>query len=331
MYLAKTQVGGKPRYTIRESYRDGECYRSRDLADLGPDPTRFIVYPGGNAFYVDEDLEDEIRQKADHYRYSEMENIFWEFVDPEIRHSVDHFRSREKSAVRKKSSQRPEIQVHAFDQRRLLFLKNGNIDPVHLDRYPPVMFRDIVERSRDEIEHFFISEERILRYFEYKMYLWVIFDLQRFFTESFARKFPMHLDPEKIDGRFVEEICRLHRDHRFWSGMPMTDRLNEYLVRYVVMFFDHEFEQSRYLDDILRKYMDDRRDYNPPARRPDISQVEAAELFAADPEQLRKMSRSELAKRYRYRAMKVHPDQGGSHDAFIRLTAAYHQMMKTKS
>jgi hypothetical protein len=44
-------------YVLRESHRDGDLLRSRDLFDLGPDPGQFIVYPGGNSFYVSEEVE----------------------------------------------------------------------------------------------------------------------------------------------------------------------------------------------------------------------------------------------------------------------------------
>lgn len=331
MYLAKTTDRGKPRYTIRESYPDGAYYRSRDLADLGEDPTRFIIYPGGNAFYIDTDLEDTIRQKAAHFVYREMEDLFWEFVDPEIRHAVEYFRHREGSGKFNKAATVDGNEVHPFDLRRFLFLKNGNTQPVHPGSYPPKVYREIASRSRDEIEQFFLSKERILRHFEVKMYTWVIFDLQRFFSERFARRFPMHLDPEKIDDHFLEEICRLHQDARFWSGMPRGDRLGEYLIRYVVMFFDNEFPGSRYLEDVLRQYRDARRDYFQPVRSPKVPLADAAELFGMEPSSLRAMSRSELAKRYRHRAMKIHPDQGGNHEQFIRLTAAYHQFMKKKT
>jgi hypothetical protein len=54
MYLARLPENSNGcRYLIRQSYADGNCYRSRDLFDLGDDPSRFIVYVGGNGFYID--------------------------------------------------------------------------------------------------------------------------------------------------------------------------------------------------------------------------------------------------------------------------------------
>ncbi len=61
MYFALKTIKGGTRYFIRESYRDGKCLRSRDLFDLGTDPSQYIVYPGGNAFYIDETVDDRLR------------------------------------------------------------------------------------------------------------------------------------------------------------------------------------------------------------------------------------------------------------------------------
>lgn len=56
MYLARKHINGKIYYSLRESYKDNAYYKSRDLIDLGVDPTRFIVYPGGTSFYIHEDI-----------------------------------------------------------------------------------------------------------------------------------------------------------------------------------------------------------------------------------------------------------------------------------
>ena len=58
MYLANVIIDGRMRFIIRESYRDGDVFKSRNLFDLGKDPARFIVYPGGNSFYIDDTVLD---------------------------------------------------------------------------------------------------------------------------------------------------------------------------------------------------------------------------------------------------------------------------------
>ena len=60
MYLARKSTNGMIRYFIRESYRDGDHFLSRDLFDLGTDPAKYIIYPGGNAFYIDPVIEDRL-------------------------------------------------------------------------------------------------------------------------------------------------------------------------------------------------------------------------------------------------------------------------------
>ena len=60
MYLARKTISGIPYFFIRESYYDDACFRSRNLVELGPDPSRYIIYPGGNAYYFDEAIEAEL-------------------------------------------------------------------------------------------------------------------------------------------------------------------------------------------------------------------------------------------------------------------------------
>ena len=64
MYLAAIPEKQWHRFVIRESYWDRDCFRSRDLVELGPDPSQYIVYPGGRAYYIDPDLEDQIRDQG---------------------------------------------------------------------------------------------------------------------------------------------------------------------------------------------------------------------------------------------------------------------------
>ena len=43
------------------------------------------------------------------------------------------------------------------------------------------------------------------------------------------------------------------------------------------------------------------------------------------------MSRRNLARLYRRKAQELHPDKGGDHDQFVRLTRAYNELMKSKA
>ena len=88
MYLASKKLNGQPHYFIRESYQQGDVFLNRDLIDLGPDPARYIVYPGGNAFYINEVIEDRLIELGAGKNLHELEDVFWRFIQPEIRHAV---------------------------------------------------------------------------------------------------------------------------------------------------------------------------------------------------------------------------------------------------
>lgn len=92
MYLALKTIKDETRYFIRESYRDGTCLRSRDLFDLGTDPAKYIIYPGGNAFYIDEAVDDRLRTLSRNYSVDDLDDIFWCFLKPEIREALEPYR-----------------------------------------------------------------------------------------------------------------------------------------------------------------------------------------------------------------------------------------------
>ena len=62
MYLARQIIKHKTHYYIRASYPEGDCFKSRDLFDLGSDPTQFITYPGGHGYYYDEVIEETLAE-----------------------------------------------------------------------------------------------------------------------------------------------------------------------------------------------------------------------------------------------------------------------------
>jgi DnaJ-class molecular chaperone len=57
---------------------------------------------------------------------------------------------------------------------------------------------------------------------------------------------------------------------------------------------------------------------------------EAGRIFGKSRAALKKMNRRELSRLYRRRAQELHPDKGGSHETFLKLTAAYHRLLRTK-
>jgi len=172
--------------------------------------------------------------------------------------------------------------------------------------------------------------ETVLRATELKTYVYTIFDINKFFRESFAKDIPQFLDQLKVDAYFIEEICRLNQDPGFWAGMQRTDGLHEYLIRYAIMYFDFDYTPRNFMEETIRRFMDGRRDYRA-LRRSHVSVDEASSIFAVEKTSLQKMNRAQLARLFRRRAMKLHPDKGGDHDTFVKLTDAYHSLLRTKN
>ncbi len=334
MYLALKTIKGKTRYYIRESYRDGDCLRSRDLFDLGTDPAKYIIYPGGNAFYIDETVDDRLRTLSRNYSVDDLDDIFWCFLKPEIRVALEPYRyiggtSRRKRTGKEKEENRQK-EFHIFDKRRAHYLKFGYIDQGRIGRVSPKLFNKLKNKSRDELEQYFMGMERDLDRSEFKAYVYVIFDLQKYFTELIAKSMPEGLNQNKVDQYFLEEICWLNSDRDFWSGMDTKWNLHEYLIRYVVMFFDSEYGRSSFLDDYIRDYMDSKRAYIPPHRKSSVILEEASTIFGVKEDALKKMSRQGLTRLYRRMAQKLHPDKGGEKGKFVKLSEAYHELLKSK-
>jgi hypothetical protein len=307
---------------------------SRDLFDLGTDPAEYIIYPGGNAFYIDPVIEDRLDAADVALQDNTLEDIFWRFLDPRIQRALEHFRHREAlSRKRKKSGEKPvktESVVHIFDKRRLHYLKFGRMEQGYLWLVSQKLFNVLRNKSRDEIEQLFLDMESQLNPREYKAYTYVIFDINRFFNESFAKNRPQFLKQSDVDDHFITEICSLNLDPAFWAGMQTKNRLHEYLVRYVLMYFDYDFSPRSWVDDYIRNFINSRRDYQSPFGAGSVSWDEVGAIFDETKDTLKTMNRQELARIFRRRAQELHPDKGGDPEKFVELTKAYDMLLRTK-
>lgn len=330
MYLAQERIKGETHYFIRESYPAGGGYLSRDLLHLGTRPDQLVEYPGGNAYYVNETVVDSVAASSETFDSEALEDLFWPFVKPDIRQAQRHFRHRGRSrSPRKTDTPTDGAQFHLFDRRRVHFLRYGQMDQGFIGRVSPKLFNVLANKSRDEIEQYFLDAERILKPHEIKSYVFVIFDMQRHFKESFAKAMPQALDQRAVDTFFIKEICRLDADHGFWGGMATGDALHPYLVRYVTMFFDSEYGRSRHLEDLLWSWVNRKREFRPPPARP-VSMNAASTVFGVSESELRGMDRRQLARLFRKKARECHPDQGGDPEQFIKLSEAYQGIRSTK-
>lgn len=335
MYLAQHRIKGKRCYFIRESYKEGDLFRSRELFSLGAKPESYVTYPGGHAFYIDEVVEDRLSSLGAKKSVDEIEDIFWPFIKPEIRRVLEPFRQRGKARRKaKKMTQRQEeqirIQASEFDKRRIHYLRSGRMDQAGLGRMSIRLYAWLYGKSRDEIEQRFMRMEGRLEPPEFKNYTFVIFDLQRFFTQSWAKKIPQGLNQEKMDKHFLEGICRLNGDASFWAGEETGDFLHEYLTRYVVMFFDNPFQPDSFLRDHIREFIARHRRWSFPEVRRSVSLAEASSIFGVGEDILKTMSKRSVIRLFRRMAQKLHPDKGGTHEEFIKLTDAYRELLRRK-
>jgi hypothetical protein len=307
---------------------------SRDLIDLGADPAEYIIYPGGNSFYIDPAIEDRLDALGVALQDNNLEDIFWRFLDPDIQRALQHFRHREalsrKSGKLRGKPAKAESPVHIFDKRRLHYLKFGRMEQGYLWLLPQKLFKVLRDKSRDEIEQLFLDMESQLNPREYKAYTYVIFDINRFFNQSFAKNRPQFLKQSDVDDHFIEEICSLNRDLTFWAGMQTVNRLHEYLVRYVLMYFDYDFAPRSWVDDYIRNFINSRRDYQSPFGTASVTLDEASTIFGETKDALKTMDREGLARIFRRRALELHPDKGGDPEKFVELTKAYDMLLRTK-
>lgn len=326
MYLAKTREHGQTTYFLRESILEKEGTGFREICPLGPKPGDWIDYPGGNAWHMCPELIHRISKQSPQFDPDQLEDLFWPFVRPDIRQATAHFREREKTSTYRPMTRDEKKAVarstHAFDKRRTHFLKFGNMDQGPLVNMPPALFRNLQGKCRDEIEQGFIQQETRLNYRELKSYVYTIFDLQRFFKGFLAKKMPHVLDQNQVDTYFIQELCDLNK-----RLFQQSRHLHDYLIRYVVMFFDHVYGESVLLEEMERDFRFRSRFFHQPPK-PAVSGSRAREIFNLTTEELNTMNKRSLTRKFRKLAREHHPDKGGSHDKFVELSEAYQALLE---
>ncbi len=326
MYMAYEKKNGCPQFFLRESLILNNEMTFRNLYDLGPDPSAHIVYPGGNAFYFDEKMEDALSASGAAYDSDELEEIFLPWLRPDIRQSVNSFMNRSSRTAKKKltETEKQEIfkNVPNFDKRRAHYLKFGNMDQGPVENMPAVLFCNHIHKSRDEIEQQFARQESFLKTRELKSYVYAVFNLQRFFQGMLAKKMPQAMDQDRVDEYFLTEICRINK-----VIFNSDKELDDHLIRYMIMFFDHAYADSTLLDDLANAFMNRHRSFTPKPVK-SITAENACKIFQITQEELKTISKKNLTRRYRKLARQVHPDTGGSHDKFVELNNAYETLLE---
>lgn len=336
MYLAKQVMSGKTLYFIRESYQEGPRWKSRDIFELGEDPSAWIHYPGGVGYYIHDQVEEALRSKGIDASQEELEKIFLPFLAPEVRKVIRQFPGKGSKRGHRRYSRREltELQkeIHVFDKRRIGFLRSGASDPRKVPFYPLRLYNRLLQKSRDEIEQMFEEREARLPPGERKQYIYFIFDLSRHFTSPLATDWPQAMDPDKMDRAFLEEICRYQEDRSLFPESTVTRGLHPCLVRYVIQYYDNEFLvpdwEGTTIEDFIRRH----RVHPRFARQsPQLSVKEACKILAIPEQDFKGLGPKQLAQHYRQKALACHPDQGGTHERFIRLTRAYKDLLARKS
>jgi hypothetical protein len=339
LYLKRKHLKGSCHFLVCKSYRDEGYWRHRELTDLGPDPGAHVVYPGGNSFYVSEALEETLKTLGVSYTPDDLERLFIPFLKPRIRRIVERFDRGTDSSGRWRSCSSSDLmfhqkQLHAFDKRRLHYLRCGRVDIGNLEARPWKFLNVLLEKSRDEIETLFEEMEMELPPQEVRSYLYTALELQTHFSRLSMRNHPDMLDPEQVDHYFLEDLCRLNEDPGFFRGVDRggAQDLHCYLVRYLIMYFDnafsHGFREDEYGSDFIGRH----RFYRPPRKGHGLSPVEkeACRCLDISPEEFKKMNRRSLARHYRRCAMVAHPDKGGGKEAFVEITQAYECLLRLK-
>jgi hypothetical protein len=336
LYLARDILGAGLRYSLRQTYREENTglLRHREIYDLGVSPQQFIIYLGDNGYCIDDRVTDAIEPYIAGDAAEMVEELLWPFIRRDIRTKLEPFMNRGRhnslSPVTAAEQEAIDREIHQFDRRRLHYLWYGAIDQSGLYRMPAKLCRRLLGKSRDEKEQYFVASEQVFYADQVKEYLFTIFNLQQHFSESFARIMPQGLNQDRLDTFFVDELCRLNNDTTFWQDMEAANGLQPYLIRYLIMFFDYDFSASQAINDYIRQFMNSHRQFRFPKKKSSMTTDKVSEIFGETADKLTKLSKKELTKLYRRKAKELHPDTGGEHDEFVRLTEAFEQLLRQR-
>ncbi len=335
LYLAREVMTQPPAYFLRLSCWDDrqKCLVCRQVFELGTDPEQYIVYIGEQGFYIAEELIDRIEMLVEDGE-ERLEELLYSFVKPVVRQNLERFcgRTDMRSAPLTADQEGAIISdIDDFDRRRLHYLLYGAIDQGRLYQLPGKVARKLLGMGRDQREQYFVEQEReTLAEDEVRDYLFTIFHLARFFDQSYVRQAPQMLEEDEVDAFFIQELCALNDNLSFWQGMRKGSNLPEYLQRYLCLWVDYGYGGNPLLDDHLRGFMNDHRKFSFPESTEKISSAEYQDIFHTSLDALKQMSKSQLTRLYRRQAMRLHPDTGGDHEIFVRLTEAYNRLLAGK-
>jgi len=295
--------------------------------DLGQDPASYILYFDRHSFAFQPVIEENLQKKGGKFRTDEIEHILRPFLKPEIRRIVETFdRSRHfrlQASCNLEELAPGQRKVHMFDARRLYYLRFGRIDSGELGLKHWKFLNVFLCRSRDEIESDFDTMELALPAGEYAAYVYASLGIPLFVPQR-LREYPSAIDRENLDRLVLQELCRINSDEEFFLGVEReNDTLHPYLSKYAWFYFDSEFQTQTWFESFRSP-----RGFNEAV--PALPVQTAFEIFEISAGQFSRMSSKELTRLFRLKAKKMHPDKGGEHENFLRLSGAYDHLMEIK-
>lgn len=329
--MKRIRVRHEVRYVLRQTYLDRGVLKARDLMDLGGDPSAHVHCAGENGFYFGSAIEESLLKQGVRFSSEDLERVFEIYLPPRYRAIIERFRRgpevRNRAQYALEDIAPPHRTVHIFDARRLYYLRFGRVDQGELGARH-WKFLDIFRyKARDEIESAIDDMERELPPREYATYVYASLGIPLLLPE-YLRGHPLAVDREKLDGHILGEVCRLNGDEDFFLGAERPDRdgLHPYLTKYVWLYFDSRF-QGEFPDGIFQGGAGFGRMSAP---RPPVSIERAYEVFGISAALFSRMTGGELARLYRRKAKRLHPDRGGNHDDFVKLSQAYERLLASR-
>ncbi len=213
--------------------------------------------------------------------------------------------------------------LHPFDVRRLCFLRFCQIDLGNVLQRPLPFLNKLLDKSRDEIEQMIGFMELDLKPFFMRGYLYTIFGLPDRFAPRMTRFIPEQQDEDLLDRYFLEEICGLNSDVGYLTpgAVPTAHPgLHPYLQKYLFWYFD-VFYKGPWMGGAGSSP-------RPPYVGPSFK--EHLETLGLSPDAFAELTEKGLKALFRKKAMELHPDRGGDHEAFIALQRAYMVLLKRK-
>jgi len=322
MYVAVSRNGRRVSFELRRTVGVIGGLGFEVVMDLGDDFGRVVHFGRFGISYAESIHEAVARLNLD---MDELDEAFAPFAPPGYR-NVPSRGTTWKRTVLNATQEEVVRALHPFDRRRMAYLRSGAMDLSRINEVNPKLFRELAGKGRDEVEQLFLRMERFLPQEEARSYVHAILNLQRHFPTLTARSMPETLDPVQLDEAFMHEFCAILHDKSFAFGLP--EGAQSYLQRYIYMHFDFEFVSASGFERIFEEFMNDFRRL-PPRPQP-VSAERVRELFGLGMAEIRGLSRREFARIFRKKAMSMHPDKGGDHDAFVELLETYKRLVTAK-